>query len=146
MPTVTLFFLLAGFGYGACTVLSKTLSAHVSPVMLLTVVSFLCGLLGAGYLVATRHNLAAESYLVTPQGAALAFVLAACAVGAEYFYLRLFHEGAPLNIVAPGVAITALLSAVVFGMVVFKESLNLDKGIGIALGIAAIYFLTRGAR
>jgi multidrug transporter EmrE-like cation transporter len=62
---------------------------------------------------------------------------------AEIFYLFMYTKDAPLNIGTPLVVGLTIVVAVLLGVIILKESLDINKVIGICLTIIGLLFLMK---
>lgn len=135
---------IAMIGTTAFNVFLKSSEGQISP-LAGTFLLQLSALVMAGVMF-FFHSAQADTELVWSTKGIVYSVLAGLVIMLVNFAIfSMYHHGAPLSLAVP-LARTGMIVLTVFcGFVIFREPVNLEKLIGIALCLSGVYLLARNA-
>lgn len=136
------FAILAATSFGFYNFFTKLTADKLSPtiaLLLITGASFVVALLATvGFKISGQTLYFSKNAILFP---ILAGVFTAIA---EIFYLFMFTKNAPLSIGNPLVVGGTIIVAVILGLIILKEPLNVTKIAGIVITLMGLLLLTRG--
>jgi drug/metabolite transporter (DMT)-like permease len=136
------FSILSALAYFAHDLVLKQVSGKVDSVLVATILNFSAfGSLFLYSILVQANTWRKFPWISIESG--LIFGAGICLAMASVFFVSIFSNGGDLSLAIPLVYVLIIFLGVLFGVLLYKESLNLGQYLGALLIIAGIVLITR---
>lgn len=132
---------LPAFFWASSDILTRISSAKINAVlgsMILSFAAFLTLAIGSFFLV---PNLQQEIIAISPKYIGIIFLSGITNAVGFYFFFKFLQQGGNFSQGVPAILILLTMFVAIYGIIFFKDPLTIKTGVGLILGIGAIYFL-----